>query len=249
MADPWNLTPGEWSKVLDTDADVLKVAERLKKGQCLPWAEIIQHYTEDSRTTLDLGSGRGENSAMLALRGKHTTLFDWSKENLRFSNRLFDTLGKPATFVQGDMTKPLPFEDGSVDTVFSCGVFEYFTDEQVREILKEAFRVAKKRVIILVPNAWSIPYRLGMWHMKRTKNWPWGGERPFRTLRHCFSAIPGIKIKEFSVGTKHSLDFLVSLPKGRFLQKLIIKMFSLKDHSRPSFFNQGYLLIAIAEKI
>lgn len=248
MADPWNLTPGEWSKVLGTDADAAKVAERLTKGQYLPWAEVLQRYTEDSLTTLDLGSGYGENSAMLALRGKHTTLFDWSKENLQFSNRLFDALGKPATFVQGDMTRPLPFEDGSVDTVFSCGVFEYFTDEQIREILKEAFRVAKKRVIIMVPNACSVCYRLGMWHMKRTKNWPWGGERPFRTLRHCFSVIPEIKIKEFSVGTKHALDFLVSLPKGKFLQKLI-KMFSLKDHYKPSFLNQGYLLIAIAEKI
>lgn len=249
MADPWNLTPAEWSKVLDAEADAAKVAERLAKGQYLPWAEVLQRYTEDSLTTLDLGSGHGENSAMLALRGKHTTLFDWSKENLQFSNRLFDALGKPATFVQGDMTKPLPLEDGSVDTIFSCGVFEYFTNEQIREILKEAFRVAKKRVIILVPNACSICYRLGMWHMKRTKNWPWGGERPFWTLRHCFSAIPDIKIREFSVGAKHALDFLASLPKGRSLQKLIIKMFNLKDHSKPSFLNQGYLLIAIAEKV
>lgn len=249
MAEPWNLTPTEWSKVLSTDADVLKVASQLQKGNYLPWNEVLQNYTTDSTTTLDLGSGRGENSAMLALRGKHTTLFDWSKENLQFSNRLFDALGKPATFVQGDMTKPLPFEDGSVDTVFSCGVFEYFTDEQIGKILKEAFRVAKKRVIILVPNAYSVCYRMGMWYMKRKNQWPWGGERPFRTLRHCFSVIPNIKIKEFSVGTKHALDFLVSLPKGKFLQKLIIKMFGLKDHSKPSFFNQGYLLIAIAEKI
>ena len=249
MAEPWNLTPGEWSKVLNTDADVLKLALELQKGNYLPWNEVLRNYTADSATTLDLGSGRGENSAMLALRGKHTTLLDWSKENLQFSSRLFDALGKPATFVQGDMTRPLPFEDGSVDTVFSCGVLEYFTDEQIREILKEAFRVAKKRVIILVPNAWSIPYRVGMWYLKRTKNWPWGGERPFRTLRHCFSVIPNIEIKEFSVGTKHALDFLVSLPQGKFLQKLIIKAFGLKDHSNPAFLNQGYLLIAIAQKI
>jgi len=249
MADPWNLTPSEWSKVLDTNADVLKVAERLKKGQCLPWAEVIQHYTEDSKTTLDLGSGRGENSAMLALRGKHTVLFDWSKENLNFSSRLFDALGKLATFVQGDMIKPLPFENTSVDTVFSCGVFEYFTDEQIKAVLKEAFRVAKKRVIVMVPNAYSLCYRLGMWYMKRMNKWPWGGERPFWTLKHCFSAISSIKVVEFTVGTKHSLNFLTSLPKGVFLQKLIIKIFSLQDHSRPSFLNQGYLLITIAEKV
>ena len=41
------------------------------------------------------------------------------------------------------MTKRLPFDDNSFDTVFSCGVFEYFSDSQIKEILKEAFRIAK----------------------------------------------------------------------------------------------------------
>lgn len=249
MGEPWNLTPTEWSKVLDTDADVKKAAERLQQGQYLPWVEILKNYTHDSIDVLDLGSGRGQNAAVLALQGKRATLFDWSVENLEFSKKLFSCLGENAAFIKGDMTKPLPFEDKAFDTVFSCGVFEYFTDKQIKDILKETFRIARKRVIVMVPNARSIPYRLGMWYMKRKNQWPWGGERPFRTLRHCFSVIPNIKIKEFSVGTKHALDFLVSLPKGKFLQKLIIKMFSLKDHSKPSFLNQGYLLIAIAEKI
>ena len=248
MSDPWNLTPTEWSKVLGTDADVLKVAKQLQDGNYLPWNDVIQNYVQDSQTTLDLGSGRGENSAMLALKGKHTTLFDWSKDNLAFSKRLFDALGKPATYVQGDITKPLPFEDGSVDTVFSCGVLEYFTDEQIKDILKEMFRVANKRVIILVPNVYSVCYRLGMWYMKKKKTWHWGGERAFKTLKHCFAVVPEIKVTEFSVGTKHSLDFLDSLPKGLFMHKAIRKVFNLKDHSRPSTLNQGYILITIGEK-
>ncbi len=231
------------------DADVRKLAEQLQKGNYLPWNEVLRNSTEDSATTLDLGSGRGENSAMLALRGKHVTLFDWSKDNLNFSNRLFDALGKPATFIQGDITKPLPFEDASVDTVFSCGVLEYFTDEQIKDILKEMFRVARKRVIILVPNAYSVCYRLGMWYMKKKGTWHWGGERAFKTLKHCFAVVPGIRVTEFSVGTKHSLDFLDSLPKGQFIHKAIRKLLNLKDHPRPSTLNQGYLLITIGEKI
>ncbi len=249
MSDPWNLTPEEWSKVLDTDADSLKIAQNLKKGQYLPWNEILQRYTEDSLTTLDLGSGRGENSAMLALRGKETTLFDWAENNLSFSKRLFQAIDKKAVFIQGDMTKRLPFEDNAFDTVFSCGVLEYFTDEQIKEILKETFRVAKKRVIILVPNAYSTCYRLGMWYMKKTNTWPWGGERAFKTLKHCFGVVPNIQVTEFSVGTKHSLVFLDSLPKGKFLHKAIAKLFNIKDHARPSSLNQGYLLITIGEKI
>ncbi len=248
MSDPWNLTPNEWSKVLGTDADVLKVADPLKKGNYLPWNQVIRDYVQDSKTTLDLGSGRGENSAMLALRGKHTTLFDWSKDNLSFSKRLYDALDVAGTFIQGDITKPLPFEDGSVDTVFSCGVLEYFTDDQIKVILKEMFRVAKKRVIILVPNAYSVCYRLGMWYMKKKGTWNWGGERAFKTLKHCFGVVENIKVTEFSVGTKHSLDFLDTLPAGGFMHKTIRKLFNLQDHPRPSAFNQGYILITIGEK-
>lgn len=248
MSDPWNLTPNEWSKVLDTDADVLKVAAQLKEGNYLPWNDVIQNYTNDSKTTLDLGSGRGENSAMLALRQKHTTLFDWSKDNLSFSKRLYDALDKQGTFIQGDITKPLPFEDGSVDTVFSCGVLEYFTDDQIKEIIKEMFRVAKKRVIILVPNACSICYRLGMWYMKKKGTWHWGGERAFKTLKHCFAVVENINVTEFSVGTKHSLVFLGSIPGGQFVHKVIRKLFNLKDHPRASTLNQGYILITIGEK-
>lgn len=249
MAEPWNLTPTEWSKVLDTDADVIKVAERLVKGDYLPWNQVLKNYTRDSHRILDLGSGRGENSAMLALQDKETTLFDWAPDNLNFSRRLYETLNKHATFIQGDMTKRLPFDNNTFDTVFSCGVFEYFTDQQIMNILKETFRIAKKRVIILVPNAYSACYRLGMWYMKKNNNWPWGGERAFKTLKHCFHVIPNIRVTEFSVGTKHSLNFLDSMPKGKFIHKAMIKIFNLKDHSRPALCRQGYLLVTIGEKL
>jgi ubiquinone/menaquinone biosynthesis C-methylase UbiE len=248
MAEPWNLTPTEWSKVLDTNADAQKLAERLSKGQYVPWNEVIQEHSKDSMTTLDLGSGRGENSAMLALQGKTATLFDWAEDNLDFSRRLFSALGKSGTFIRGDITKRLPFSDSSYDTVFSCGVLEYFTDEQIKSILKEMFRVAKKRVIILVPNAYSVCYRLGMWYMQKTNRWPWGGERAFKTLRHCFAAVPGIKVTEFSVGTRHSVVFLDALPLGSLMRRVIRKIFNLKDHAKPSTLNQGYILITIGEK-
>jgi len=248
MSDPWNLTPVEWSKVLDTSADEKQVAKRLQKGECLPWNEVLQNYAADSKTTLDLGSGRGENSAMLALRGCQTTLFDWSQENLDFSRRLFTVMRRTGTFLQGDITKPLPFADNSFDMVFSCGVLEYFTDDQIKNILKEIFRVSRKRVIILVPNAYSICYRLGMWYMKKKKTWHWGGERAFKTLKHCFKIIPNIQVSEFSVGTKHSLVFLDSFPQGPLIHRALRKIFNLRDHSRPSGFNQGYILITVGNK-
>jgi len=237
MTKPCNLTANDWSNVLEADTEIETLSENLKQGEYVPWSENLIHATEDSRSTLDLGSGRGELSALLAMNGKNTTLFDWSDKNLEFSKKLFELLKINGYFKQGDMTQPLPFENNSFDTVFSCGVFEYFNDEEIHEIISEIKRVARKKIILLVPNARSIAYRFGKWYMERTKKWQWGGERPFSTLKPYFKRHANIKVQEFTVGTKHSLKFL-KIPGGRTLQKGIQKIFKLRDHSRPSRFRK-----------
>lgn len=243
----WNLTPEEWSNVLQGDTEVRRVAQSVKGGCPFPWAPTLLDLTDDCQTTLDMGSGRGELSALLARTGKRTTLLDWSEKNLEFSRALFKELGISGQTRRADMTQRLPFSDGCFDAVFSCGVFEYFSDEDIRKILMEAFRLAKKRVIILVPNAFSLAYRFGKWYMERTKRWVWGGERPFGSLKAYFHAAGSGPVREFSVGTKHSLDFL-SMPGGRSMRKAAVALFRLKDHPRPSFMNQGYILITVGEK-
>jgi SAM-dependent methyltransferase len=248
MADKWNLTPDQWSNVLTNEATPETIAKNLLKGDYLPWNEILLQKSEKGETTLDLGSGRGENSAMLARQGRRTTLLDWSQENIDYSKRLFQLMSLEGEFLRADMTKPLPFTDNTFDMVFSCGVFEYFTGETIHAILKEAFRVSRKRVVIMVPNALSIPYRLGMGYMKATGQWHWGGEVPSYTLKPHFEGIPNTKVTEFSVGTRHSLDFL-TMPWGGTLRRACTKLFNLKDHSNPAFLRQGYLLITIAEKM
>ncbi len=249
-SDTWNLTPDEWSNVLQSrdGSEAKKLAEELKtKGYKLPWVRVVLDHAEDCSKVLDMGSGRGELGATLGMEGKDITLMDWSQDNLDFSKELFHNLGLKGRFQQVDMTKALPFKDGEFDLVYSCGVFEYFTDEQIRGILKEAFRIAKKRVIILVPNAWSLPYRFGKWYLEQKKQWVWGGEHPFPTLKPHFGTATRGVIKEFSVGTKHSLDFL-SMRGGKLMRRVIETVFCLKDHSKPSLLNQGYLLITIGEK-
>jgi len=247
MAEPWNLTSEEWARVLSDGDTPQTVAQRLLRGNYLPWNEVLQRYTNDAKRILDLGSGRGENSAMLALQNKETTLFDWSQENLEFSKQVFSIIGKQARFVQGDMTKSLPFMNDEFDVVFSCGVFEYFSDDQISDILKEIFRVTRRRAIILVPNAYSVFYRLGMWYMRIIKKWPWGGERPLASLHSHFSRAGFKNIREFTVAAKHSLTFL-TMPGGRTMQKILIKLLKLHDHAQPSRFRQGYLLISVGDK-
>jgi ubiquinone/menaquinone biosynthesis C-methylase UbiE len=243
----WNLSPEQWSEVLDTGSSVEKTICDIREGRVLPWVKTLLSYTRKDESVLDLGSGAGQNSAILALNGRKTTLLDFSPENIDFSQKLFDALDVQGEFFRADMTRPLEFADSSFDTVFSCGVFEYFTDTQIVEILREALRVSKKQVIIMVPNAASAPYRLGMWYKQLTNKWQWGGERPFYSLiSYCKKAGAG-NITEYSVGFKHALKFL-TMPLGRVIQKLLILIFHLDDHARRSFLNQGYLLVTIAKK-
>lgn len=244
---PWNLKPQEWANVLLKENTPEKVAESVRDGQLLPWTENLLHFTEDSKEVLDLGCGAGQNSALLACKGRKTTLLDMSQDNLDFSARVFEILGLSGTFQLADITKPLPFVNNSFDTVFSVGVFEYFTDEEIRSILREAFRVSRKRVIIMVPNAFSIAYRIGYWYAKETRQWMWGGERPFYSLKPYFKKVADIQFFEFTVATKHSLNFL-TMPKGDLARRIIVRGLGLQDSSEPAHFRQGYILISIGEK-
>src|SRR3972149_3427041 len=146
IVDTRNLTPEEWSRVLLNGTTPETLAKNLNNGKFLPWSENLLQFTEDSLAILDLGSGAGHHSAILALNGRKTTLLDLSQKNLDFSMKLFEAMGLNGQFCQADMKMRLPFKDNSFDTVFSCGVFEYFTDAEIKSILKEAFRVSRKRV-------------------------------------------------------------------------------------------------------
>ena len=211
----WNLTADQGSSVLQSKADPADVAARLRRsGMFVPWSQILVDETVDCVSTADLGCGRGEHSAVLARAGRQTTLIDWSRENLAFSAGMYDALGLKGRYCQADITKPLPLETNSVDMVFSCGVFEYFNRAQIDAIIVEAFRVARKRVIIMVPNARAVAYRIGKRYLEGRGTWEWGGEVPSHTLKHHFRRAGAESIREFSVGGQHSVDFLAPLPGG-----------------------------------
>ena len=248
MDKMWNLTQDQWSSVLKSDENPAVVADGLKHaGTFVPWSRLLVNETADCSTTVDLGCGRGEHSAVLAMAGRRTTLVDWSAQNLEFAGNMYRELGLTGTFTRADITKTLPFDTASIDAVFSCGVFEYFNASQIDAILSEAFRVARRRVIIMVPNASSVAYRLGKWYMEKTGTWEWGGEEPSHSLVAHFRKAGAARIREFSVGTRHSLGFLSAIKGGGRVEKLLTRSLRLTDHPEPARFNQGYLLVTIGE--
>jgi SAM-dependent methyltransferase len=92
---------------------------------------------------LDLGCGYGAYSLALLKKGRSCVGCD---VNLRYLKTAVSS-GLPAVAAEGT----LPFPDKSFDTVLLFEVIEHVP--LIESILKEAFRVARKNILVTVPNA------------------------------------------------------------------------------------------------
>ena len=91
-------------------------------------------------------------SAELATVGRVIELCDFSQPILDRAVKLFEAskLPVPGTCL-ADLTASLPWEDNAVDTVWSSGVLEHWTDEELIPIVSEMAGVCSKSLISLVP--------------------------------------------------------------------------------------------------
>jgi SAM-dependent methyltransferase len=93
------------------------------------------------RTILDLGCGFGAYSAALVSQGYRCFGCDINMDYLRQASAQLPVVAADST---------LPFSDASFDTVLLFEVIEHVPNPE--KILSEAFRVARKNVLITVPN-------------------------------------------------------------------------------------------------
>ena len=93
------------------------------------------------RRVLGLASGGGQQLPIFAALGAECTLLDYSARQCESERMVARREGYSVTVIRADMTKPLPFADGSFDLVFhpvsNCYV------RRVEPIFKECFRVLK----------------------------------------------------------------------------------------------------------
>ena len=84
---------------------------------------------------------------IFAALGADCTVFDYSEKQLESERLVSEREGYPIRVIRGDMTQPLPFEDGEFDLIFhpvsNCYV------EKVLPIWKECCRILKKGGILL----------------------------------------------------------------------------------------------------
>jgi SAM-dependent methyltransferase len=114
-------------------------------------ARVGEHYRAFIRfaakhageRVLDLGCGYGAYSLALQSEGRRCVGTDVNLEYLKTAA----SAGLPVVAAGG----PLPFPDKSFDTVLLLEVIEHVP--QIQDLLKEAFRVARKNVLVTAPNA------------------------------------------------------------------------------------------------
>lgn len=106
---------------------------------------------------LDIGCNWGRWSIAAAKKGYRPVGIDPSLDAVLAARRVSRQLGVETNFVVGD-ARFLPFADNSFETVFSYGVFQHFSKENVRISLDEAARVLQPdgRTLIQMPNKYGI---------------------------------------------------------------------------------------------
>jgi ubiquinone/menaquinone biosynthesis C-methylase UbiE len=212
-----------------------------------PLAKALAAATQPGDVLLETGCGSATLSAELALAGRVVELCDFSEPILKRAERLFEvsSLPKPKC-TKADLTQPLPWPDQSVDWVWSSGVLEHWTDEELLPIVREMVRVSRKGVISLVPNARCVLYRLGKHLAEANSLWPYGRELPRATQRGVFEAAGLRNIREWDIWNEMApAQIPIAEP---YFNRAVASWWASLPLDDPARTGQGYLLFTIGER-
>jgi 2-polyprenyl-3-methyl-5-hydroxy-6-metoxy-1,4-benzoquinol methylase len=144
-------------------------------------AHLEQTFGSRRLRCVELGSGEGDFSVLLAELGHEVTLVDFSPKALRRAEQRLASLGLSGQFIEADLFQFAHDRAGTFDVSLSLGVAEHFSG-QSRQRIVEAHRqvLAPGGVtLISVPNAACFPYRMWKLYLQARGWWTYGYEAPF----------------------------------------------------------------------
>jgi ubiquinone/menaquinone biosynthesis C-methylase UbiE len=146
--DYWAENGCEWSQPISHE-DFLKA----KTGDWAVWLAASKAVPKDwfpplpGAKVLGLASGGGQQMPVFTALGAVCTVFDNSEKQLESERVVARREGYSISLIKGDMTKRLPFEDGSFDLIFHPTSNCYIED--VCHVWNECYRVLKKGGVLL----------------------------------------------------------------------------------------------------
>ena len=135
----------------------------------------------DGLKVIELGAGKGTDSALMAQEGAEVTLLDQSANALNYARDFFATHGLEASFVIGDALQIAPELESRYDVSMSHGVADYFTGQERRRILASHFQVLNQHGVsfISVTNRFSLVHVTPAFLAHYVGLWRTPAPRPF----------------------------------------------------------------------
>ena len=115
------------------------------------FSQWVLKYLPPNGKLLDIGGGHGQDSRFFAAKGYQVTLLDISPRGLQLArDKTPEQLQKNITFVQHDISKPLPFPNNSFDIVYTHLAIQYFNEDTTKQIFDEMHRVLQSGGVVAV---------------------------------------------------------------------------------------------------
>lgn len=193
-----------WDNVAETYSETASDAE-IKLSQEIEQL-LLGLGIEPGSSLLEVGCGSGHLSGYFANRGFQTTLIDFSKVALEKAKKYYEQNNLTGNFIHADMFDLSANLVEPHDVVWNSGVLEHFDAWKVIDVLKRMGQVARKYVLVLVPNAMSVPYLLFRRQAMEKGEWIWGRELLRDSMKHLAEAAGLEVIEEQYIGEHFSKD-------------------------------------------
>jgi len=165
-----------WDKIAEVDYTLHEVSNSQRKlafeiGESLKELEI-----PPSAELIELGSGSGKLSSVLAEQGYHTTLMDFSPVALEKAQLFYQEKKLSGQFILGDIFNANSLLNKTYDVTWNSGVMEHFDDKKLVTLFASIYSITKKYYLCIVPNPESLPYLLFRFKAMKTGRWLYGLE-------------------------------------------------------------------------
>jgi SAM-dependent methyltransferase len=140
----------KWSKVYAQKLELSELIDHVYSHK--PY--LVEIWENNPRKILEIGVGGGSTSIFLSYLGIETHAVDNDPGVIKKSKENNDHLKGSLRIKEGDAFN-LPYKNDSFDIICHQGFFEHFEDREIRTLLTEQLRVAK-RVIFSVPTRYYL---------------------------------------------------------------------------------------------
>jgi ubiquinone/menaquinone biosynthesis C-methylase UbiE len=217
----WNLYHKQWEQ-----RETIPANPRIIKA-------ILLLFDIKNKRILEVGSGSGRDSIYLAKMGADCYLLDYVQAPLDIAEKIAKQNDvKIKTFKED--AKTMPFEDDSIDLVFSQGFLEHFTEPEI--FLKEQVRVLKPGgcLYIDVPQKYHV-YTLIKHALMVLNKWTPGWETEF-TVSQLENLVSEISLQtRYIIGDWSNPPFMLKIIYAVFRKNWHTKEFDLNGKKSSTF--------------